>query len=295
MDASDERPGSSSSEIGAAISEHQRWLFRSLCDGAPDYVRVCEGVISGLGYFPRCQPAGEGHRSVALHRLADPGAKGGFELILASLNGSGRSAMSAARPLFEAAVSAHDLLAGNEACERYVEHDAVAELAAADLHRVRPHLSSKGRRSWDYRRRKTKRDAGRKADAAIRRWGKAWAAQWSPDTIRDRAERAGMLDDYESFYRLASHQTHVTGGGLLGTAAEIDGGPVHRYGQSLQASIVAVIYGTAYMRQIVEQVGPFPQVQPAHDALRELAVHIDDYGAVMLDLDAALRARRAAS
>lgn len=268
-----------------ASLESDRWVLENLLDGAEGYLRAVDVLAAALGHLPRAQPQGDAPAAIVRHRLANHAANDGRELLLASFHGSRRSMLRSARALFEVAVATAEIVESDELAERYMAYEVLGRRAAVNLTRLDQHFSTKGRRSLRHRRRTVTRDADAEIRTGIARWGRSWARGWTATTLRDRAETQGLLDDYETFYRLASMPTHATAGGLVGTFSSEIGHGVHRYGPALQACPVALVYGLVYLRLTTDTLGPTPDLEPVLSAIGEVEANIGEYGAVVLWLD----------
>lgn len=259
----------------------------ALLDDLPAYLHACDELAQSVRFFVRGYGGRDADEDRVLVRLVNHASNDLLELIGASLHGSGRSMLRSARSLFEVAVGCQDIPGSADLSDRYLLHQEANQGLLLELDRLAEFYSDTPK-SIEHHRRKSARKATRVRAEGIDRWGSAWLSNWAGKTLRQRAEAVGLLHDYDTFYRFASQPTHASAGGTYGTHRPIDGYSVVRYGPALAACPVALIYGLAYFRIVLDHIGLRPATNPTHQALDALWGLVSDYGDLVHALDEAM-------
>lgn len=166
--------------------------------------------------------------------------------------GSGRSAIRAARALIEHAVNFVDVISERDSAGRYIDHLSFVHELQFDLKVGVERMPAGKRRSYLHRLSKAAREARADVERAIGRYGAAFRRQWAASNLFDRADKYGLSDLY-GFYRLASLVMHGAAGGTLGTLREQGGPPILRTGPALELCPFAYYAGVRAHRIVVQE------------------------------------------
>jgi hypothetical protein len=194
------------------------------------------------------------------------------ETVFDSLSGRGRSALRSARAVFEHVLNLITVLDDPGLADRLIDHWPVGVNL---LHQHSPferRLRGKDLKSYRHRVKVTRRDAASDAKAALDKYGPQFARSWHPTTIRDRAEDAGLGEEY-AFYRAASQAAHGSPAGATGTFWLEDGRSSGRFGPSMAACSVALSAAVDLMVIAMDRAQP---VFPTASAVREAVLGIGD-------------------
>lgn len=146
----------------------------------------------------------------------------------------GRSAALRARILFEHLINMCDLLeTGDNDSARYLAHKWVV---LSDIAGRRAHLQvleGKEHSKEVTRLDRLKRRSAPRVTAAIDKYGNGFKRGWARGTLRDRATRYALEDEYVG-YKILSSVVHGSSGSLFGINRELSGRAVHRTGFDLE-------------------------------------------------------------
>lgn len=212
--------------------------------------------------------------------------------LLADLGeGSGRSAMRAARALVEHGVNAHTVAASDTDAQRYLDHLDQARAIVWSLEPGADLLPAAERRGYRHRLRKAGQVAQRRFDAAIARYGSPFRRGWNTSNLRDRANQFGLGDLYD-YYRLGSLVAHGAAGGSLGMSRDPEPGlTTFRIGPALELAPIAYLAGLRGYREVLratQSSTPALNVQAFSVALDGLTEVWPEYYAAIRKLDESL-------
>jgi hypothetical protein len=174
------------------------------------------------------------------------------DLLFDCLAGRGRAAMRTARSLFEHHLN---LLAVNDdnMRARFFCHTLVGTALSARWSPIESFLTGKALKGARHRRRSLQRDNRPGLNEAIAEYGSAFVRQWHPLSLRTRAERAGLLNEYD-FFRAASSEVHGSASASEGSIWWENGEPTLRIGPSVVACPYALAAGLRFITLLVEHL-----------------------------------------
>ncbi|MFF9117256.1 DUF5677 domain-containing protein [Streptomyces massasporeus] len=175
-------------------------------------------------------------------------------LVDALLSGDGRGAARISRSLYEHLVNYCEVMSSTIAAERYMAHSAVTAELLGNLTHGLPHLKGVEQKRERSRLAKLKRDCMSDLKSAILKFGTAFRRDWSSSNLYDRASKHGYGDKYD-IYRLLSHVTHGSCGGVMGNYSAIAGLNVHRTGPSLGLAALSYLEGLTFFRDFIKEIG----------------------------------------
>lgn len=150
----------------------------------------------------------KGQPASVMRRLAITASNSFGAIITLALNGYGNDGMKIARGLFEVDLTMFYLKKHPEKVDDYLEYDVILqkqmydELRPEEKGQIDPATVKKMLEEYDRVRPRFERNGRIRGD-------------WCVVTIRQRAEEAGMLGLYETFYRWACWMHHGNMGGLV--------------------------------------------------------------------------------
>lgn len=165
--------------------------------------------------------------------------------------GRGRPAMRALRSIFESLITILDITSQSEAIDRYEEHYAVVMYQAATMNAGLTGITGNDLRAERHHRHKQQRTYKMEHDDAISKRGSEFARSWIDVSLRSRAARHGLTDDYD-LYRVLSSSIHLSAGGIRGIERHQEGTPVFRFGPDLLNCPLVLNEGLRYFRRFVE-------------------------------------------
>jgi hypothetical protein len=219
----------------------------------PAFVAASERALDLSAMLDRIAESAAPERK-AFVELNNNAANDWLDLVVDCLSGRGRTALRAARSLFEISLVAGDLVSTPALAERFLDHKTIVAAHFVNLDADISMRAGKDRKAAEHARRKARRQWEPAARAFEVKYGAAFARSWDTSTVYDRAAAAGRLDEYEA-YRVASATVHAGSGALFGTLLDYpDERPVHRMGPNLMICPLALLYGAKSFRQYLETV-----------------------------------------
>lgn len=250
--AASRNAGMMQSEHGArpsaldSYAKVREWISEEI----PELESAIDQVVDRLAHFVSAVHAVAEHHP-GLGALVNQATNDFVDLLYDLAYGRGRPALKATRSLFDLLVTAHDIVSTTELAERYAAHRWVIAHDAAKLSFETDALSGKDRGALNHLRKKVDRQTRDRAEAALKRYGPGFRRSWTPTSLRDRAERHDLAEEYE-FYRLGSAVLHGSAGGTLGLERLIDGRRVHRAGPALSLCPIAFLMGCRFFSALCD-------------------------------------------
>ena len=205
------------------------------------------------------------------------------DLVLDTSTGRGRPALRSTRSLFELLVTLRDVLAMPELGQRYEDFRFVVEVLQAELQvDDRTVVTSGG-----HEKTASRNDLRAKVDELVSLYGASFRRQWINQSLRDRAARHSLEEEYD-FYKLASAVLHGAAGGELGQRRTIGGQVVHRQGPALFLCEISLRKGLQYFVHIVNECGPGiggPSLSSLQNALKACIDLLPDYERALAKVD----------
>jgi hypothetical protein len=171
---------------------------------APDFVTAVEAIATSVGLvasaaFETLSAQGDS----ASARIFNQATNDLLDLCFDAVTGRGRSAMRAARALYEHSVNANEVVQSIDSSNRYLDHQAVVGVVRAGMTREADFLLGNDRKSFDHEVGKLVRASERDARTAVDKYGPSFRRLWAARNLYDMAKDHGLEAGYD-FYRVAS-------------------------------------------------------------------------------------------
>ncbi|MET9886039.1 DUF5677 domain-containing protein [Streptomyces sp. NPDC006430] len=177
-----------------------------------------------------------------------------FTLLLAHLwGGDGRSAIRAARSLYEHLVNYCFVSNDPAAADRYLGHQAVTHQILAKSRKWLGMLDGTEKKKEEHHLNKLGRDSAKLYQDMLAAHSSKFVGDWARLDLYSRARLFDLHGDYDT-YRLFSQVTHGSTGGVLGTVRPTGGEVVHRMGPSLELAIMAFPEGVSYFMTLASRI-----------------------------------------
>lgn len=227
---------------------------------------------------------------LARSRIVNQALNDYLDLLYEAFSGRGRPALRTARTLFEHLVNYRWIDADPVEAERYCKHGAVGDLLDLEVSASREEeFTGNARRAYRHWRQKAERQIRRDANAAIDQYGDSFRRSWASKSLRDRAARHGLADEYDTAYRLLSAVIHGNAAGDVGHRASIGGHSVVRTGPALAVCPLALRCGHRYFTLLVTEwenaAGRPEPMARLRELVRVVAERLDDHRTACLALD----------
>jgi len=189
--------------------------------------------------------------SRAVKLILNQGVNDFVDLLSSIQNGSGRPAIRASRSLIEHAINMWTVAENPKQAARYLDHLELGPALMFEQQIGVDLLDKKARRPYLHALKRSGQYARGRFEEKVKLYGASFRRGWADQSLRTRAEVAGLGELYPS-YQLASLITHGSAGGSIGTSTEgHENRTTYRTGQALELAPIAMDIGLRAQRALL--------------------------------------------